>query len=445
VKDWRNNRLDSATTIAFSTGEAIDTGSVSGQLTDRDKLVPGAFVALYNAGSELDTLVYDSTFPDYLATTNTTGRFSFRYLPDKTFRLVAYVDKTRDERLNPYSEPFAVPDREITVAGKLPLNDLYLRMTTTDTLLPAILSVSQTVNALLRVRFSRPIALEQLSAYPNSLKLIPTDSTERSYSADAFIETDMTESDILTASIGSPTEGSYQLELTYDSSIAPLIYDEIEFTKIEDQSPPTILSFQPENKPLFSAQVDMQMAFSEPLDTTAITEQTFALWQSDTRSVPLSWQWLDRFHLQFTPQTIKPGQKYRLDVTEFDLVDLSGNLLGDSLTQLEFSTLGADSLGSISGEVTISLDDRATKPVTLKFRNASSKQVFDLTVSRGQFTIDLPAGKYLLSGFIDSDNDGELGNGSLIPLRLSETEAHYNDTISVRARFETAGILFEFR
>jgi hypothetical protein len=305
--------------------------------------------------------------------------------------------------------------------------------------------VSQTVNALLRVRLSKPVSLEQLSAHSNGLKFIPDDSTGQTYFADAFVETDITESDILTAAVGSPTEGSYRLELTYDSLAAPLTFDEFELTNIEDQSPPTILSFQPENKPLFSAQVDMQMAFSEPLDTTAISEQTFVLWQSDTRRVPLSWQWADRFRLQFDPQTMKPGQKYRLDVTEFDLVDLSGNLLGDSLTQLEFSTLGADSLGSISGEVTISLNDRETKPVILNFRNASSKRVFDMTVSHGQFAIDLPAGKYLLSGFIDSDNDGELGNGSLIPFRLSETEARYNDTISVRARFETAGILFEFR
>jgi len=445
VTDWRNNRLDSATIIAFSTGEAIDTGNVSGHLTDRDKPVSGAFVALYSLESGIDSLVYDSIHPDYLATTNTTGRFSFRYLPDKEFRLVSYIDKNRDERLNPFREPFAVPDRAIMVGGKLPLNELNLRITKADTLVPAILSVSQTANGLLRVRLSKPVSLEQLRANPHRLRLIPADLTGQSYFADAFAETDMTESDILTASIGSPAEGSYQLDLTCDSSIASLIYDQIEMKKVEDQSPPTILSFQPGNKPLFSAQANVRMVFSEPLDTTAITEQTFVLWQSDTRSVPLSWHWSDRFHLQFDPQTIKPGQKYRLDVTEFDLVDLSGDLLGDSLTQFQFSTLGADSLGSISGEVTISLKDRETEPVMLNFMDAASKQVFDMSTSRGQFTIDLPAGKYLLSGFIDSDRDGKLGNGSLIPFRLAETEAHYQDTISVRARFETAGILFEFR
>jgi hypothetical protein len=59
--------------------------------------------------------------------------------------------------------------------------------------------------------------------------------------------------------------------------------------------------------------------------------------------------------------------------------------------------------------------------------------------------VDLPGGKYLMSGFIDSDLDGERDNGSIHPFRLAETAASYPDTISVRPRFETTGITFEFR
>jgi hypothetical protein len=144
-----------------------------------------------------------------------------------------------------------------------------------------------------------------------------------------------------------------------------------------------------------------------------------------------------------------PGKKYRLDVAEFDLKDLTGQQLGDSIGSTKFSTLDNDSLGSVSGQLMIRLLGRETAPALLTFRNAANSQSFDLEVApldktatddNRPFAIDLPAGAYLVSGFLDSDQDGAFSPGGIRPFRLAETRLVHPDTIAVRARFETAEV-----
>ncbi|MCH7691762.1 MAG: hypothetical protein IIA17_12070, partial [candidate division Zixibacteria bacterium] len=74
-----------------------------------------------------------------------------------------------------------------------------------------------------------------------------------------------------------------------------------------------------------------------------------------------------------------------------------------------------------------------------------SKQSYHLRLLNKTFYIDLPAGKYLLSGYIDEDDSGRRGKGSVWPYTFAETYFKYDDTISVRARFETAGIELEVK
>ena len=88
------------------------------------------------------------------------------------------------------------------------------------------------------------------------------------------------------------------------------------------------------------------------------------------------------------------------------------------------------------------LADRSEAPVRLSFQRVGRKQSFAAAVQDGRFAIDLPAGEYLLSGFVDTDNSGRRDLGTIIPFSTAETQAHYTDTISVRARFETTGIEF---
>jgi hypothetical protein len=132
-------------------------------------------------------------------------------------------------------------------------------------------------------------------------------------------------------------------------------------------------------------------------------------------------------------------------VAEFEVADRAGNLLGDSVTSFTFGTLDTDSLGTIAGTVSIRLRDKAGDPAGLILREGSNRFVDTRTVKEREFTVSVPGGKYLLSGFVDSDKDGKRSDGSLRPYRMAETSSVHPDTIAVRARFETTGIEMIFK
>ncbi|MCP4684132.1 MAG: Ig-like domain-containing protein [bacterium] len=444
VQDLRGNRLDSAISIAFSTGGAIDSGRVAGQVLREGKPAAGMLMALYDPQSVDDTLPYDSIYPAYLTSSSKSGEFAFQYLPVGEYRLVGFEDKNRDERLNPGRESFALPDRDIVVGGELPVDSLVLSMTQYDSLSPAVLTALGTKNNLVRIRLNKSIPLDLLGPHPSNLLLRPTKDSLTVYPAQGLLEADEEEAAVLTAFVGQLPEGEYTIELTYAVDQPPLS-DSLSFVLQADDEAPSITEFEPDEKPEFLQQIQMQMRFSEPLDTSRINDQSFVLWQGESTPIDLELNWRDAFRLDLTPAELEPGHKYRLDVTEFELVDLAGNVLGDSLRSYSFATLDDDSLGSVSGETVISVPGRIDSPVVLTFSSVSDKRTFEVTASNRIFDLTLPPGKYLLSGYIDQDANDERYDGSLFPFKLAETQAFHPDTIAVRARFETAGVVFEFK
>ena len=445
ITDLHNNKLDSSIIIAFSTGATIDSGAVAGYVFGDDKPQSGALIALYDLAGQPDSIPYDSVYPDYLTQSSRIGYFSFQYLPPQNFRLLAFIDKNKDERFNPLRESFALPDRPVNIAGNLLLDNLLMGMTSFDTMRAEIISASLNQDNLLKTRITRKIPLDLLRASPTNIFLVPITDTLNKLYAVSFQETDLEEASLLNILFNGLVTNTYDLYLTYDTEKPELTFRNIELVVKEDVAPPTVLTFNPGDKPVFLSGADIELGFSEPLDTTRLTGQTFLFWESDTLAVSVPRHWRDPFHLEFDTTAFKPGGHYRLDITEFDIFDRTGNAMGDTLLSYRFSFLNADSLGSISGEILSSLPSNSNYPAHLVFENINTRQDFKMDVSGRKFKIEVPAGKYLLSGFIDRDMNGAWSPGRLYPFQPAETMAFYEDTIGVRARFETSEIKFEFK
>ncbi len=445
IADRRGNKLDSAGIIAFTTGLALDTGRVEGQVLEGDNPRPGLLAALYDVDLIEDTTTYDSLSASYFSQTNSDGQFAFQYLPDKDYHLIVFDDRNGNELFNPARETFALADRKIAVGSGLPLDNLLLSLTRQDTLLPEMISVTYTADQLLRIRLSRETELEPFRRDRTNILLTSITDTTQKIPVQSILEIDQEASSLLTCSFGLLIPGLYQLRVVYDSSQPPLVYHEIEVRGLEDKTPPVIAQFYPDQPQVTLWNLDMQLVFSEPLDTTRISEETFVLWQEPDIPIGLDWQWEDAFRMNLSSPDIQEGQEYRLTVTEFDLVDYSRNTLGDSLRDYSFAVFDTKSFGAIAGHVAIYLPGKQDDPVQLVCRELGTRQEYRLTVMDSSFNIDVPGRQYFLYGFIDSDNDGSLNRGKLHPFRLAETQTIYPDTISVRQRFETAGIVIEFR
>lgn len=445
IKDLRNNSIDSNLVIAFSTGATIDSGQISGHTVTDGAPAPGMLVALYDTGMFSSGRPVDSIYPTYLAQSNKDGYFSFQYLPAREYKLIAFADDNRNERFSPVRERFAVPDRPIIVEGPLPLDDIYLPVTFQDTTPPQILAASYTRDKLVRVDLSGEIDLNQLRQSPANFMVKSAFDTTQVFPARGFLEADTTVSRLLNFYVGPLSNWTYLIELYYSENRPILRYDSLRIEEGKDDSPPEVTRFEPSAFPVFLKDFRMKLTFSEPLDTSRITPQSFFLLDRDTNSVSLEHHWDDPFRLSFTSKDIRAGMNYRFNITEFDIADLAGNDMGDSLLSFPVNVLNEDSVGSVSGEIKIDIASKRQDPTVLEFLKIDNGQKFQFPVSGATFSVTLPAGKYFLSGFIDSNLNGIRDKGSIFPYRYSETIGALPDTVAVRARFETAGIEMTFR
>ena len=344
----------------------------------------------------------------------------------------------------PFERKFGLPDRQIIVGGEDRLNELNLPLTSQDTSRPDILSASFTPDQLLRVRFGRALPLSLLGAQPGNARLITLADTLSFLPCLAIAESHLETSDAIRFYFGPVEEGLYRVEITYDAALPPLLLDSLEVESIEDKVPPMIADFTPPNRALFLRDIRMMLSFSEPLDQSKISDETILLLEDDSVSIPVNQLWRDPMHLAFTAD-LKSGRRYRAEIAEFDLVDLAGNVMGDSLATYGFSVLDNDSLGGIVGTVAVLVPGKTADDVFLTFHRIDRKQSFDLPVKSRTYRIQVPAGKYTISGFVDSNGNGLQDDGSIIPFSFSETRLVLPDTIAVRSRFETAGIDVVFK
>jgi len=447
VTDLRNNKVDSNLSIAFSTGQTIASGRITGRVFKTGgSALPNATVALYDFGKiQGDGVVFDSTYADYLTQSNQEGEFTFEYLPSREYLMVAYSDVNKDQRLNPLAENHGLPDRPVVVDSVEPLSGISLTLMDRDTTRPEIISAGRASDGLIKMRFSRPLPTEKVTADPGVFSFVSLADSNVRFQANAAVFDERTS----TSSVALMTEdmplGEYSVRFSFDTTRSPVEFSPLEIAATEegaDQTPPGIIANSPRNAPHMIEAVELLLYFNEPIDTTRLTSETFILSEKPEGRVGLTTSWRDPLTLELVPDTLRSGLQYSLDVTEFEVADMSGNLLGDSLVSFPFSTMHADSLGWISGQVTVTISGKELDPVRLEFTNLSTYQDYFASADSLSYKLAVPGGKYVVKGFVDSDRDSTLSGGSLFPFRSAETFFRFDDTIAVRARFETDGVDF---
>ena len=436
IKDWRNNRMDSSVTLAFSTGEIIDSGSVGGVVFHNENPRRGLLVGLYESNDSGESINFDSVYASYLTSTAKDGSFRFRYLPNRHFQLVAFEDINRNELFNPEREPYGLPDREIDFGTGQPLDNLFLELIEDISDSVAIIAASKTSDGLIKVRLNKAVQTSGVDALSLTSSVDSTIITSGS-----FMESSLELSAVYTFFVNDVDTGNYDLMLIFNNQSDTVSYKGLHISATDDKSAPSLFSFEPEDKVHFLKDLAISATFSEPIDRSKLTNQTFLLINSDGSLTSLNYEWVNDFALKLIPDvSLSEGESYRLLIAEFELSDLAGNLLGDSITEKKFRLIDKDSLGSVSGSVVSNLAKIDSGSLRISFKKLKGKQSYQLRLLNKTFKIELPAGKYLLSGYIDEDYSCGRSKGSLSPYTLAETYFKYDDTISVRARFETAGI-----
>ncbi len=454
LKDAHRVNLEQSVNIAFSTGETIDSGSVKGAVFKDGKGTPGVSLALFEDRPDRAGLPIDSLVPSYITQSGEGGLFTFDYLPDGAFYLAAFEDKNKNRRINPAREMIGVPYASTVIdSANTKLTEIGIQLHLSDPSLPGLRSVSVNPDQYLKVRFSKKLdhleadtlislAILKEEADSTTAKGILEYSNLSAYPASDYLFVTET----LTA--GKTYQISFDLQRLYPQVADSLRMLNYSFTvpEGEDKNPPVLLeSFPVAGAVNVAPDSSFIFRFSELIDTaSAVTAVRLINSDEDTTAVILTLQ--NSFSLSGRATAgLGFGQSYKLFLDSKILRDTSGNQLSDSSMTIEFSTIGLDTLGQLSGEIQFSKQNDAAYPVELQFNPAGEGQSGSLSVMPGQqeFITNLIPGYYTISAFIDRNRNGRFDYGSIIPYQLAEPFITSPDTFRVRTRFESSGVLLE--
>jgi len=456
LRDAHRVALKQSATLAFSTGPTIDSGKIAGIVFKDNKPLKAVSLALFDTAPEnLGTTRLDSLQPVYFTQSGDNGVYTFEYLPPGRYYPVAYEDLNKNLRINIGKEQVGVPFRDCRLNDSTPsIAGIDIRLHSIDTATLEIRSVSVNPDKLVKLRLSNALAEDKLDPFFEAVRIHPdadstTDVAIIGYTnlkpwpcSDFLIETDNLQNDA-------------EYTLTLDRAITnPAVADSLRiahstFTPgdiVDNVAPQFLDSYPFEGAKNISPDSAILYRFSEPvifdsLNIIAILTDSLG----DTTLTTLSHE--DSFTLRATPDdTLAHGSLYWAKLDPHQLSDRSGNVMTDSLIAFSYTTIGADTLGQMSGTILFSDSADTAYPVMLSFIPAPAGERRDLTLPVGEhsYLIDLIPGNYVVSAYLDRNDNGVYDYGTIIPYVIAEPFIPPADTIRVRTRFESSAIDLKF-
>ncbi|RMF69363.1 MAG: hypothetical protein D6743_01930 [Calditrichaeota bacterium] len=446
LKDAHGNALRQSYTLAFSTGEELSEGKISGRVFG--KQVSGTLVWAYILENGHDPNPV-SDEPDYVTQTDAKGRFEFTNLSQGEYRVFAVQDKDRNRFYEPGTDALGVPTRDLTLTeGNLEENGLNFRLTFPDSTRPALLDVSAEDNRHLLLEFDEalsPAGVEVLGNY--RIKPKKSSSTDSLRVRLAYLSARNAQ-EVHLATEPQRAKVTYELRVQNLTDLAGNVvdpdYNTAEFvgSALPDTLGPKLLSTVPRD----SAQAvpdsgSIVLHFSEPVEPGSL-EAHLHLLDSTGTHVAGHLRWLTPASAAFSAGSpLKGSAWYRVQVALDSVLDLQGNPGADSTFRLAFRTVNPDTFSVIRGKV-IDEDSTATGPIILQIRqsgkNAHQAEVRLAQPGPYEFSAVFP-GTYALEAFRDRDENGRYSYGSALPFVPAERFVIYADSVKVRARWPNEG------
>lgn len=483
VRDLNEGNVLDGLAIAFSTGDAIDTLSISGMVFQASNLEPAQGM-LVGVHSNLDDSAV-STLPfERITKTNQLGQFTVRNLKPGEYRIYAVNDNNRDYMwdrsediafstavLSPRATPSAVSDTLTASDGS---DSIVTRPSTLFTPNDIILSwFNENYRPQYLLKYDRPerhLITMQMNAPSDTFPLLTlangtyagknlADFSILNYSAtrdtiEYWIKdsTLILQDSILLATRYLRTDTLNNLSWENDTlrffmkGLAKKKKDEEKKKKEEEKKkkenggkidsipPVTFMNFKPAASGTIEVYNDVYFNASQPvvdIDTAGIHLEM----QEDTLWIPLGApriiQPKPNRPLSFKAlYDWEPGVKYRLTVDSAAVTGIYNQW--NNTTKAEFTVRPLEDYSTIDFELT-----GVEQPAVVEILNASDNPVAREKVTGGHAVfMHLLPGTYYARLFIDSNGNGLYDDGSFTDKRLPEDVYYYPKKLNVRKNWD---------
>lgn len=448
--DLRGNKPSESYTMVFSTGNHIDTGSISGRVYGQS--LANVVVFCYQRADTLRSTFSPRTVsPKFRLPVGSSGTFSLKGLPDGLYRVVVVRDDNKNGLLE-NTEDFvnATADVQVTNGTAKPLALLMGKAIDRDQ--PVMARVRALNTRLVSVQFSEPVV--PVNGWHAALSLSSPAEVSLPIVA-IWPETGSAEKVLLR--LGQDLDTS-----RYEVHSAPKSVVDVNGVVSADSvgravfrgvtNPDTttlrILSITPADSAK-SVRVDTTVViqFSDAVDTS---NARMTIWhEAPNGALPITATWSDATRLVLRPQRPRSVKTwYRTSITFDDVRSFTGSRLGDSLRLHWIST---EERRSEPGSLSAVLVDtfglaKADAPLTIRFLTSGGVVAYTQSVVAGQpFTIAaLPAGDYTIDVFADRNMNGVYDHGDHTPFSVSEEWWPTPASVTIRARWTVEGVRIPF-
>lgn len=445
LKDERGNSLAQSYTLAFSTGEKLSDGKITGRVYAEEKK-QGVLLWAYILDERGDP---DPTqrAGDYATQTDGQGQYEFSNLSEGKYRVFAIWDKDNNRFFEVGLDAIGIPSRDFELReDSLAISDVNFKLSLKDTLGPALISVAVEDRNHLRLTFDESLLGENIAETQN-YRIHETKSGVALPVQVAYPDArEPKEIFIVTGPQKARTEYVLQVGNITDrfrNSIDPE-FNSVQFegSARPDSIRPRLLS----TTPVDSARgvlpdSKVMVHFSEPILQESF-ESSFLLSDSLGNALSGSFLWQSPGSVEFTPSGNLTGLSRHTIAVQLDSVfDLFGNAVADSTMSLTFQTVNPDTFSSITGMI-VDDDSVATGKIFMKAKSKDrAGPIYEITLEvPGSYSFSpiLP-GTYTIEGYRDADGNGEYSFGDAVPFRPAERFFVYDQEIQVRARWPNEG------
>ena len=441
VVDLNNsNRMASAFTFAFSTGEKIDTKIISGNVFEKEK--EGIFIFAYKLGNENDSLLNHK--PDYVTQTGKDGTFKLQGLASAVYRVFAVRDKYKDILYDFDNDEIGVPSQDISLNDPDTIfTNLNFKISKTDTIAPRLFKALMTDKNHILVTFSEKIDSASLTS--DNYEIIDSTTKKTFPVRYSFNGNTKPEEHVLMIDNEIPIDNAVYLEVKTLKDLAGNIkspdFVSVTVSDRSDTSAVEIFNTLPVNNgEIGFKNPKIVIYFNDYFNITGV-EKGIEFADTIGNKVLFNLQKEDDATLLIIPKdNLKQDKNYRIKIDQNYFKDLAGNSL-DSVLILNFKTTSNLDLTGISGKV---LNIKTDKNSTLVLQSFEEKNNYQQKLNSEDFSFkNILPGVYKLWLYYDENNNNQYDFGWPQPIKYSEQFYFYTDSLNLRPRWEVTDIIFK--
>jgi hypothetical protein len=422
---WQNPK------IVFSTGDYLDSLSISGQVNDllTRRPIKNSVVSIYRTNDTLDALTGK---PMYFTVSDDSGKFVLENLISSEFKIYSFNDKNNNLIIDANNESYGFLPEPInlteSVSGIL-LNHVTLNITD------------------LRLISARPIRHYFDISFNKNL----TDFSLEPITEDFTIHSNLVDQNRKIRIYDTFTDlDSVQVKLTAIDSINNIVQDTL-FIKFQNSTlPPEKLtqSMIPQNKREVPSNFSGTITFNKPIIKINYDSIFFSYDSA-------SFEHVTPDDLSFNDQRDKVHITKKLNVpskenpVSFDFYAAPGSFISadndeNQVISHNYRLLNPVNFGTIMGSI-----NTENKSFIIQLLNTNFNVEMEIKNQKNFRFINVPPGNYHLRILVDEDNDGKWDPGNILKNKPPEPVVFYVDqqgklqTVSIKANWELTDITID--